>query len=333
MQYAVRAVCKSAGVPYNWDKSTKLAEPQHRHYIDPVNIEDKVASQAIADMLGPVGLLYGVDANGVYLYKPEKAAEIKSNLKVLDVNFEPIHQGKNIVWITVENKADKSEFFGVNVYSRSVDYGPQGVGWGTSLYEKFNAGQTKKLRYVYKIQGPVTENTYIRLSFYNATSLKHNENKDLKPFAVRLYKSSDLDLFRMDDVEFEPVQGKERQAVLQIFRKIQRYIRNKKYEEAWQLFSDDYKKSEYQSRGLERFKQQMEPKHPLHSAFNWEKDDFVKLEPRPFVINRSGVVIFDAEYEGESWSICFVMQDGQWKIDDIVGYRPRILDMQEADNK
>lgn len=71
IQYAVIAICNAAKVPYNWDKSAELAEPQRTNYINPVNIENKVASQAIADLIGPVGLLYGVDANGIYLYNRE----------------------------------------------------------------------------------------------------------------------------------------------------------------------------------------------------------------------------------------------------------------------
>jgi len=67
VQYAVMAVCKAAGVPYNWDRSAKMAEPERRQYIEPVNIEGNIASQVIADMIGPIGLLYSVDANGVYL--------------------------------------------------------------------------------------------------------------------------------------------------------------------------------------------------------------------------------------------------------------------------
>ncbi len=90
VQYAVMAVCKAAGVPYQWDKSTELTDTECRRYIEPVNIKDRVPSQAIADMLGPLGLLYSVDAKGVYLYKPEKAAEIQSNLEILSVELEPV---------------------------------------------------------------------------------------------------------------------------------------------------------------------------------------------------------------------------------------------------
>ena len=67
LQYAVIAICKAAGVPYNWDKSANLAEPLRRKFIDPLNLKDKVASQSIIDIVSPVGLAYGIDVNGVYL--------------------------------------------------------------------------------------------------------------------------------------------------------------------------------------------------------------------------------------------------------------------------
>lgn len=253
-------------------------------------------------------------------------------LRIPDINFEPIRQGKNVVWITVENKSDKSEFFGVNVYSRSVDYGPQGVGWGTTFYEKLDAGQTKKLRYVYKIQGPVTKNTYTRLWFYNAKSLEHKDNKDLQPFAERQYSINDLKLYPSNKVQVAMASQEQFEAISQAFIEIQQYIRNGDYQSAWNLFSDDYQKAEYQARGFEGFKLQMEPKHPLNSAFLWEKQDFLKLKPVNAYMD-DGRIALGASIDNSQWTINFVQQNGQWKMDWIAGYRPKILDMQEADNK
>lgn len=68
-QYGVIAVCEAANVPYNWDKSAKLADPQRRFFIEPVKVESKAAKDAIADIVGSVGLAYDVDENGVYLKK------------------------------------------------------------------------------------------------------------------------------------------------------------------------------------------------------------------------------------------------------------------------
>ena len=78
----------------------------------------------------------------------------------------------------------------------------------------------------------------------------------------------------------------------------------------------------------------MEPKHPLDSAFTWEKSQFLKLEPKHLDINaRNNSVTLLVIYKKETWKISFTKEGDEWKIDDIVGYRPAILDMQEADNK
>ncbi|MHC4737364.1 MAG: M56 family metallopeptidase [Planctomycetota bacterium] len=328
VQDAVMAVCKAAGVPYNWDKSAELAEPQRRRYIEPVNIENNVASQAIADMLGPVGLLYGVDADGVYLYKPEKTPEIQSHLEILNIELEPVTQGKNVIYATVENTSSKEQLFAIHIYTRSVDYGPHGIGWGTSFFEKLEPNETKRTRFAYKIQGPVTENTYIRVKFYNPAT-KEQYNYD-KPFTARVYKSSDLK--RKSEKKTESI-SKENftEIIIGNFTKVQRFIKDKKYEQAWELFSQDYQKSEYQIRGFERFQKAMEPKHLLSSAFTWEKSQFLKLKPKQLENNDSVTLL--ATYKKETWKISFVKEADQWKIDDIVGYRPRILDIQEADNK
>jgi len=331
VQYAVMEICKVANIPYNWDKSAEMADPQCRHYIDPVNIENNIASQAIADMLGPVGLLYGVDANGVYLYKPEKASETQSDLEILNIELEPLAQGKNILYATVKNTSGTEQLFAIHIYTRSVDYGPHGVGWGTRFFEKLKPNETKRIRFVYKIHGPVTENTYIRVKFYNpATEKEYNYDK---PFAVRVYKSSDLK--RKSEEKPESTSSEDfTKIIIGNFIKVQRFIKGKKYEEAWKLFSEDYRKAEYQVGGLEKFKKAMEPRHPLDSAFTWDKKQFLKLKPKHLDINaRNNSVTLLVTYKKETWKISFAKEGDEWKIDDIVGYRLKILDMQEADNK
>jgi len=69
VQYAVIAVCEAAGVPYKWDKSAKLAEPQRLIFIKPLHIKDKIACNAIADILKPFGLNYAMDSDGLFIYK------------------------------------------------------------------------------------------------------------------------------------------------------------------------------------------------------------------------------------------------------------------------
>jgi len=261
----------------------------------------------------------------------ESAAAVAAsneNFNVLDVNFEPIRQGKNILWLTVRNKSDKEQFFSVNVYSRSVDYGSDGVGWGTNYYDKFDAGQTRKIRYVYKIHGPITDNTYTRLYFYNVNSLKHDENKDIQPFAKKQYFVNDLKVYPADRMQFMAASQGQFNTVSKILVEFQGYIRGGEYEKAWAMFSDDCQNAEYPVKGVEGFKRQMEPKHPLDSAFWWEKQDFLKLKPASAYIDNDKVVLA-ASNDNSQWKIDFVQQAGQWKIDWIGGYTPKIIEMQE----
>lgn len=329
VQYAAMAICKAAGVPYNWDKSAELTDTECRRYIDPVNIKDKVASQAIADMLGPLGLLYSIDGHGVYLYKPEKAGQVQSNLQILNLELEPVAQGKNILYANIKNTSNTEQLFAIHIYTRSVDYGPQGVGWGTPFFEKIMPNETKRVRFVYKIQGPVTKNTYIRVKFYNPTTEEQYDYKT--PFAERTYTMNDLKVYKADEVQDQTASQEQFNAVSKVFVEIQRYIRNGEYEKAWQLFTEDYKKSEYQTQRFERFVKQMKPVHPLDSAFLWEKDDFLKLNPlRAF--QQDDKIILQAGEDRLMWRIYFIRDENKWKIDDIVGYGPKILDIQKADN-
>jgi hypothetical protein len=75
VQYAVMAICEAAGVPYQWDKSAELADPQQRQYTEPVHIKDVSAKDALADILEPAGLSYGLDEGGLYLHKVDSQVE------------------------------------------------------------------------------------------------------------------------------------------------------------------------------------------------------------------------------------------------------------------
>ena len=72
VQYAVIAITEAAGISYRWDKSAKLADPQRRQFVKPLNVNGKTTAQALDELLGPVGLKYDIDAEGLYLYNPEK---------------------------------------------------------------------------------------------------------------------------------------------------------------------------------------------------------------------------------------------------------------------
>jgi len=69
VQYAAIAICKAAGVPYQWDKSASRAGDACRRFIAPLNVNGIPAKQALTDMLAPLGVRFEVDENGIYLSK------------------------------------------------------------------------------------------------------------------------------------------------------------------------------------------------------------------------------------------------------------------------
>jgi hypothetical protein len=254
----------------------------------------------------------------------------ESNLKLLDIQFKPICQGKNIVRVKVENTSEQDQAFKIGIYTRSPDYGRNGIGWGTSFSETVRQHETRWTRFAFKIQGPVTEKTWLRLRFFNPDSEENNERKE--HFEQRRYTSGDLEHYEGEQIAAKPASEAESKAVVEAFRQIQNLIREQKYEQAWQLFTKDYQDAEFQSPGLEAFKRIMNPKRPIDSAFWWEKEDFLNLQPGR-IVERDGVFALTATDEKRSWTIDFVLQENQWKIEWVAGYVPRILGWQNWEER
>lgn len=258
---------------------------------------------------------------------------VSSHLKAVDVDFEPIRQGKNVVRVKVQNISSEDQVFRMQIYTRSPDYGEKGVGWGTSFFETVKAGETKSARFVFKIQGPVTDSTYVRLDFHNPGPA---EGFDVEQWRQKAEKSkwfkrvtctsSELDRYEPQSIVRTHASQEKARTVMAKLKQIQEYMRSKKYEQVWQSFTEDYQDAEYQLRvnAFERFKRAMEPNHPLDSAFAWEKEDFLKLRPED-VFDQNGLLCVEAFSDSQIWVVDFVQEDDQWKIDWISGYTPRIL--------
>jgi hypothetical protein len=246
-----------------------------------------------------------------------------SNLEVLDIDFEPIHQGKNVVRVKVKNKSGEEQVFGIHIYTRSVDYGPQGVGWGRVFFDKIEAGETKTVTSPFHIQGPVTKNTWLRLKFYNPESVETYDY--YKPFQQKRFASGDL---QRQQVMATAEELKQLSKALEV---IKAYIRDGEYKNAWQLFTEDYQQVQFGRDGLERFERAMEPTHPIDSAFWWEREDFLSLKPLEAIYTDGTYKLTAQSLNGEAWTIDFVKEDEVWKIDWIAGYKPGIFDIQEAD--
>ena len=256
--------------------------------------------------------------------------EQESNLKILDIQFEPIRQGKNVVRVKAENTSGQDQAFKIGIYTRSPDYGRKGIGWGTSFSETLRQHETKWTRFAFKIQGPVTDKTWLRLRFYNPDSPNSDERKE--HFEQRMYASGDLEHYNSERTAAKPASETDSIAVVETFRQVQNLIREQKYEQAWQLFTKDYQDAEFQSPGLEAFRRIMNPKRPMDSAFWWEKEDFLSLQPSG-VVERDDVFALTATDGRQTWTIDFVLQENQWKVDWIAGYLPRVLGWQNWEER
>jgi hypothetical protein len=116
-----------------------------------------------------------------------------------------------------------------------------------------------------------------------------------------------------------------------VLRRMKSYIKKKEHERAWELFTKDYQKTEFNNK-KKSFKQAMEPMHPMHDAFHWAKSQFLKLKPKSAVV-KDGKIVLTAFNNDQLWSIDFVKDGRELKIDWIAGHRPAILDMQDENAK
>ncbi len=244
--------------------------------------------------------------------------KIENPLKVLDVEFQPISQGKNVVHIKVQNVSQSEQMFGIHIYTRSPSYSQRGMGWGKPFLSTLKPAETETFRYVFKMQGPPNDKTWIRLRFYNPDS-QETYNYE-KYFLERKYESEDL-----EHREFLP-KSEIQLEIIKVFKGIQSDIRNKNYKKAWDSFTLDYQQAEFQG-GLEGFINAMEGKPGL-KWFIWNKNEFLELEVESITHTGNGRVpgfILLASRPEQIWKINFVREEGQLKIDWIHGYTPEII--------
>ena len=71
VQYAVQVLTQQAKIEYNWDESFRNTSPVCQRWITP-EIREKPIGQALADVLGPLGLSYTLRDNTITLVQAKK---------------------------------------------------------------------------------------------------------------------------------------------------------------------------------------------------------------------------------------------------------------------
>jgi hypothetical protein len=252
-------------------------------------------------------------------------------LEVTNVQFELLQQGKNVVRVEVRNLSDSDQVFRTHIGTRSPEYGRSGAGWGTGFVKTIPAGKTVWTRFVFKIQGPMTKSTYVKLTFSSPGPQEgFDEEAWLKgggskqSFKQTVYQAGDLPWASTDSQQDQPASDEQAKTVADVFRRIQNSIGARDYAQAWQLFTTDYQEAEFQSTRSDQFVKAMESQKPIDSIFHWEKASFLGLQPSRVVL-RAGKLSLLAETQGQTWTLDFVQEDGRWKLDWIAGYTPRFL--------
>ena len=177
-----------------------------------------------------------------------------AGLEVLDVRLEPVQQGTNVLHVKVRNDGATEKTFGIHIGTESPDYGPNGMGWGTNFYESIPAGQERDCRFAYKIEGPLTDDTSVRLSFYALASPEAYTNESV-PFGKRQYVAKELE--RRQFAPPTPASEADTQAARVALSKLQELLAAGKYADAFESFTPDYQRAEFQETGLKVFERAM----------------------------------------------------------------------------
>jgi tetratricopeptide (TPR) repeat protein len=136
----------------------------------------------------------------------------ESNLEVLEIKFEPIHQGKdNVVRVKVKNTSSQEQTFGIHIQTKSPKYRGRFSGWGRPFFYNLKAKEMKWTRFEFEIFGPITDATWIRLQFYNPASADEFDFE--KWFKKIMYSYKDFERFGIDE---EPLKAASKDHFLQM---------------------------------------------------------------------------------------------------------------------
>jgi hypothetical protein len=241
------------------------------------------------------------------------APKEKSNLEVLDVKLDPVHQGTNAVKVRVRNTSDQEQVFGVHIYSECPEYLGRYAGWGKVLFDTLKAKEVKWMRFEFVIYGPITDATWIQLKFANPSPGDKQLAQDW--FKTIKYTSSDLDRRNSEQDQLKPATADQEQGILKVFRKFRTHARKKEPQAAWILLTKSIQNSptSWNGRGFEGFKEGIE-------ANLFEKMGFFDVHVDS-ILQHVGFIKLTGTHDDNTWVMDFVEDNGAWKIDYIRVFR------------
>jgi len=231
-------------------------------------------------------------------------------VKVLDVQFEPLRAGKNIVCVKVQNPSSENRTVYVQIQSSNKPEGAS-FGWGHAFPRELKPQTTQWLRFAFTVFGPPSEhgNTFLELSdgFENW--------KADKTLGRRTFLFSDLQKHQTQPSQ--AVLPAVSDCIIQAFEELRSAMRAKDYERVRSCITRDMFDAEFAEKPRSEFARQID----LPSPFHWFWGEIAALKPRS-VTRQDGVFKLKADLEGREWTVNVVYCDGQWKIDEIEGFMP-----------
>lgn len=249
----------------------------------------------------------------------ELIAKTNSNLKVLDITFDPVKRGKNVVRVKVQNLSSLDQIFKIHIQTRSPQLGKKGVGWGTQFFDTIKAKETRLSRFVFKVQGDITDDTWVRLRFSNPRSKQDEESKK---FLEQKYMAKDLPQGSDVVLPAKEASNEQTEKAFKVFKSVQSHIKNAKYKSAWEMFSRDYQDAEFHGKP-DMFEKAMD-KVPPYNIFYWDKDEFLSLKPAKTILIDNRLVL-EAVSDDLRWTIDLVEVDEKLKFNWIEGYVASVM--------
>ncbi|MBI5386423.1 MAG: hypothetical protein HZA90_17265 [Verrucomicrobia bacterium] len=230
-----------------------------------------------------------------------------SALKILDIQFEPIRSGKNVVYVKVLNPTQEERTLFVSIQTENK------WGWGHDFPEQIKPGTERWARFAFKIFGSPTNEGNARLYFFDGAQAREADGS----FDYRKFSFATLQKKQADLEGAQPVLAAVRDSVIQAFEDLRRDMRERDYAKVRARFTQDMLDAEFLQQSPAEFARRIDLPNPS----SWCRGEFLALKPLS-VARRDGLFELEADLAGEAWSIGFLHCDGLWKIDRLEGFTP-----------
>ncbi len=249
------------------------------------------------------------------------------NLEILGIDFKPVRQGKNEVYIKVRNKTDKEQILLTRFITSSPDEsGEHGIGWASlGSFETIRPRSTETVREVYKIERPINDYIWIWLILHNPQTIE--EGSQAVHFFEKRFYVKDMERSTAEIIDTVPANQTQTNAIYDAFGKIKDFIKNQEYAKLWELCTKDYKQAQFHGTDNDAFgifKNTMEQDESGAYVFIWDRNEFLNSQLGK-VTYKDGIFYLAANSNEKQWLIHFKMEEDQYKIDWIDGFTPRYL--------